>query len=271
MKCIWRNVKLMPNRAHELDYEALLLEIHDFMSHLPSQWWQQRPSDTPMRTVKTIVHNMTKIKGNQILQYLNKIPRHSELNTYVLRILKNLQKDGTIPSASDDLQQLHSPKDRLTKQIHDQVSMIFKMISDKETSEQGLIKLHEFKEKNPTVDLNPFLSGASPYFQHFIENGLADVQRARQNTTNNNHDLGAAGDNANITTHRYHAQQQVGGASNPDHWMEKLNTLMNRAPVNDNHTMDNKVADENLNLNQIQSRINLTRKEVSIIFYFTKL
>lgn len=88
MKCIWRNVKLMPNRAHELDYEALLLEIHDFMQNLPSQWWTQRPSDTPMRTVKTIVHNITKIKGNAILQYLNKIPRHSELNTYVLRILK---------------------------------------------------------------------------------------------------------------------------------------------------------------------------------------
>lgn len=165
---------------------------------------------------------------------------------------------------AEDQPQLHSHKDRLTKQIHDQVSSIFKMISDKETSEQGLIKLHEFKEKNPEVDLNPFLSGASPYFQQFIENGLADVQRMRQNTTNNN-DLGAAGDN--ITTHRYHAQQQVGGASNPDHWMEKLNSLMNRGsvPVNhDNHTMDNKVADENLNLNQIQSRINLTRKEVSI-------
>lgn len=88
MKCIWRNVKLMGERANELEYEALLMEIHDFMLTLPSQWWAQRPSDTPMRTIKTIIHNMTKIKGTGILNHLNNIPIHSELNTYVLRILK---------------------------------------------------------------------------------------------------------------------------------------------------------------------------------------
>lgn len=78
----------MPERVNELDYEAVLMEIHDFMLALPTQWWSQRPSDTPMRTIKTIIHNMTKIKGTGILQHLNNIPKHSELNTYVLRILK---------------------------------------------------------------------------------------------------------------------------------------------------------------------------------------
>jgi hypothetical protein len=82
----------MAERANELDYEELLLEIHDFMLTLPSQWWAQRPSDTPMRTIKTIIHNMTKIKGVAILSHLNNIPKHSELNTYVLRILKVCMK-----------------------------------------------------------------------------------------------------------------------------------------------------------------------------------
>lgn len=44
MKCIWRNVKLMPERVNELDYDALLLEIHDFMITLPTAWWATRPS-----------------------------------------------------------------------------------------------------------------------------------------------------------------------------------------------------------------------------------
>lgn len=79
MKCIWRNVKLMPERVNELDYEALLMEIHDFMLALPTTWWAHRPSDTPMRTIKTIIHNMTKIKGAGILQHLNNIPKQSEL------------------------------------------------------------------------------------------------------------------------------------------------------------------------------------------------
>lgn len=51
MKCIWRNVKVMPKRINELDYDAVLLEIHEFMSALPSTWWSNRPSDTPMRCV----------------------------------------------------------------------------------------------------------------------------------------------------------------------------------------------------------------------------
>uniref|UniRef100_A0A182QHS5 TOG domain-containing protein n=1 Tax=Anopheles farauti TaxID=69004 RepID=A0A182QHS5_9DIPT len=94
MKCIWRNVKVIPDRLAELDYEAVLLEVHDFMLTLPSHWWQGRPSDMPLRTVKTIVHNMAKIKGNAILPHLNTIPTRSELHSYILRILKNINKDA---------------------------------------------------------------------------------------------------------------------------------------------------------------------------------
>lgn len=88
MKCIWRNVKMLPERSDELDYDAVLYEAHDFMTTLPSTWWQQRPNDTPNRTVKTIVHNMAKIRGHAIVNHLSKIPDHSELRTYMLRVLK---------------------------------------------------------------------------------------------------------------------------------------------------------------------------------------
>lgn len=39
----------MPEKSHELDFEIVLLEIHQFMVDLPSVWWTQRPSDTPLR------------------------------------------------------------------------------------------------------------------------------------------------------------------------------------------------------------------------------
>uniref|UniRef100_A0A2M4BI16 Putative microtubule associated protein n=1 Tax=Anopheles marajoara TaxID=58244 RepID=A0A2M4BI16_9DIPT len=100
MKCIWRNLKNIPDRVGELDYEAVLLEVHEFMILFPPAWWQGRPSDMPLRTVKTIVHNLTKIKGNLILQHLNTIPTHSELHSYVLRLLKNINKDSGTPSAT---------------------------------------------------------------------------------------------------------------------------------------------------------------------------
>lgn len=49
MKCIWRNVKVLPERLDELDYDAVLAEINDFLIFLPSNWWSNRPTDTPLR------------------------------------------------------------------------------------------------------------------------------------------------------------------------------------------------------------------------------
>lgn len=88
MKCIWRNIKLLPERTNELNYDAVMLEVHEFLLELPSSWWENRPSNTPLRTIKTIIYNMAKVKGNAILQHLNQIPAHSELHTYLLRVLK---------------------------------------------------------------------------------------------------------------------------------------------------------------------------------------
>lgn len=93
MKCIWRNVKVMPEKAHEMEYGRMLHEIHDFMAVLPSVWWAQRP-DTPLRTVKTIIHNMVKLKGKEILQYLQGISPQSELHGYLLRVLKVSASSG---------------------------------------------------------------------------------------------------------------------------------------------------------------------------------
>ena len=126
------------------------------MLALPSVWWQQRPSDTPLRTVKTIIHNMTKIKGNAILQHLNRIPSHSELNTYILRILKNLNKEtassatnqhasAVANSNSENNNTQHRSGSRPVHETHEEVSNIFKLISNTDTSQEGLAKLHEFK------------------------------------------------------------------------------------------------------------------------------
>lgn len=88
MKCIWRNVKNLPEKSNEIDYDAVLLEVHEFMVQLPSSYWHQRHADTPYRTVKTIIHHLAQIKGNNIMQHLTKIPTHSELYSYLLKVLK---------------------------------------------------------------------------------------------------------------------------------------------------------------------------------------
>ncbi|XP_067640412.1 protein mini spindles isoform X4 [Eurosta solidaginis] len=283
MKCIWRNVKMLPERTNELNYDAVILEVHEFMLALPSSWWQTRPSDTPLRTVKTIIHNMAKVKGNAILNHLNQIPSHSELHTYLIKILKNLAKEGHIPSASP--QRSASAKDvhgkRISNQTHETMSQIFKLISDKETKQQGLLKLYEFKVQNPGIDLMTFLKGASPSFQKYIEDGLTEIERAvaqsggagdvTQRTQNGDNRLVSSRfsylTDANFQQHQTTSASCLSGSSggngDPDFWMDRLNHLISKANLNRNvdgisgtHAMlmDNKVADENLNLNTMNAQ-----------------
>lgn len=148
----------------------------------------------------------------------------------------------------------------MNRATHDQVSNIFKLISDKETSKLGLKQLYEFKEKHPEVDIQPFLRGASPYFQTFINDGLAELQQSSQNSTNNNH-----ANESNDDENQFRNQAD-GNHHNSDYWMQKLNMYRVRGKLQQDErlTMDNKVADENLNMNQIQSKLtSMTRKDVS--------
>lgn len=186
-------------------------------------------------------------------------------NTYVLRILKKEQ--GSLPGSHDSNQQayasqLHqqrSQQDRTSRANHDQVSNIFKLISDKDTSKVGLRQLYEFKQNHPEFDIQPFLKGSSPFFQQFIHDGLAELQKASQNNTNNNQSHEQSSANSNQTNEN---------PNNPDYWMHKLNMYRVRGKLQTNEEkepiMDNKIADENLNMNQIQSRLTtMAKKEVS--------
>lgn len=208
---------------------------------------------------------MTKIKGNAILQHLNKIPSHSELNTYILRILKNLNKESSSSAAnqhasavansnSENNNTQHRSGGRPVHETHEEVSNIFKLISNTDSSQEGLVKLHEFKSKNPEVDILPFLKGASVSFQKYILDGLSELDARKR----------SAGDGDKKGGNR------VGqSTTNPDYWMERLNSLMTKTnhPANQQNNAtnsqysDNKITDENLNLNQMQPKVNLLRKE----------
>lgn len=90
MKCLWKVIKLMPSWGDNVDYESVLLEIHQFLVKFPSKWWTTRPVDTPLRTIKTILHSTVKIKGANSMQLLGKIPNpaESDIESYILRLLK---------------------------------------------------------------------------------------------------------------------------------------------------------------------------------------
>ncbi|XP_063985359.1 protein mini spindles isoform X2 [Diachasmimorpha longicaudata] len=178
MKCLWKIVKTMPNWVGDLDYDTILLEVHNFFKDHPSSGWKKRASDMPLRTIKTVLHSITKIKGASILNHLTKInnTNESELKSYLHRLLETVKPDDINSGTRTITKQKH-----LSKTTHAQLSEIFKKIGSKHHTQEGLAQLYDFKLQYPEADVQPFLVKSHQFFQDFIEQGLKDIDQARRN------------------------------------------------------------------------------------------
>ncbi|XP_044594200.1 protein mini spindles isoform X1 [Cotesia glomerata] len=173
MKCLWKIVKTISNRSAELDYDTILLTVHQFFKDYPSSWWKTRHSDLPVRTVKTVLHSMTKIKGRSMLNHLTLINniQESELRSYLNRLI-----DMVNSSNNGQTKQRH-----MSKEMHAQLTEIFKKIGSKQQSHEGLVQLYDFKQEHPEADIQPFLAKSHQFFRNYIEQNLKIIDQERKN------------------------------------------------------------------------------------------
>ncbi|KAK7477171.1 hypothetical protein BaRGS_00031556, partial [Batillaria attramentaria] len=185
MKCLWKMVRLLPNISNELNIDRILLDAHQFMRAFPTHTWKERPSDQPLRTIKTVLHSLAKQKGNKILSHTGLIDanENSEVEAYLHKVLKdgvagnNARNDEM---TADSARGSSSKSKRLSKSTHDMLAEIFKKIGSKENTKEGLNDLYDFKKKYPDADLEPFLKKSSQFFQNYIERGLKNIEQERE-------------------------------------------------------------------------------------------
>lgn len=173
MKCLWKIVKTISNRSAELDYDTILLTVHQFFKDYPSSWWKTRHSDLPVRTVKTVLHSMTKIKGSSMLNHLTLINniQESELRSYLNRLI-----DMVNSSNNGQTKQRH-----MSKEMHAQLTEIFRKIGSKQQSQEGLAQLYDFQQQHPEADIQPFLVKSHQFFRNYIEQNLKIIDQERKN------------------------------------------------------------------------------------------
>ncbi|XP_045137048.1 cytoskeleton-associated protein 5-like isoform X2 [Portunus trituberculatus] len=192
MKCNWKAIRILPSRTNDLDLDQILLDIHNFLVAYPVSTWSERPSDTPLRTIKTVIYTLSKAYGHSILGHFSKIEnaQGSELHKYLTKSLKKpkTEDDGGVGDSNrlaaaqvsnESGDSVKSPK-RLSKSEHNILSEIFRKIGSKENTKEGLIQLYDFKQKHPEADIEPFLRKSSQFFQNYIERGLKKVEAERQ-------------------------------------------------------------------------------------------
>uniref|UniRef100_A0A1B6CWX2 TOG domain-containing protein n=1 Tax=Clastoptera arizonana TaxID=38151 RepID=A0A1B6CWX2_9HEMI len=187
MKCVWKLIKYFNEWSHEeLDYDLILVDIHAFFRDFPSSWWKKQPADVPLRTVKTVLHSMVKLRGPDIINNVKTvrgITPDSELWTYVQKLLRHLR----VANVADDhdrkeshSQAKKSPPIRLSKATQDQLSDIFRKIGNKQETQEGLRLLYDFKQRYPETDVQPHLEKTNQFFRDYIERGLDSIAAERK-------------------------------------------------------------------------------------------
>jgi len=174
---------MLPDIINDLNLDRILLDLHVFMKAFPSSMWKLRSTDTPLRTVKTLLHTLTKLKGPKILKHLGQIenPSESEVESFIHKVLKMAPKNNQ----NNDMQQnqgaatpMRESKSK-RKTSHDTLTEVFKKIGSKTETNEGLNELYDFKLQHPGTDLEPFLKKSSKFFQEYIERGLKNIESER--------------------------------------------------------------------------------------------
>ncbi|XP_022781710.1 cytoskeleton-associated protein 5-like [Stylophora pistillata] len=196
MKCLWKVVRNLPKTISEVKVDQILLDIHTFLLTHPDQMWKNRADDTPLRTIKTILYTLGKLKKQEILDCLGLIddPDSSEVAAYLKKILKSSGRKGTenhVNGSDSTTPRKSSVPDLLMgvdggnkaqnkEKINDKLAEIFAKIGSKENTREGLAELYDFKQKYPEADIDPFLKRTSEFFQSYIERGLRNIEMERK-------------------------------------------------------------------------------------------
>merc|ERR1719220_1692515 len=214
MKCMWKIIRLLPNwmddeAAQALEIDIVLCGLHEFLKTYPPSYWKKQESDAPLRTIKTVLHAMVKVRGDAILDHLTRIndPHTSELVAYLRKLVNNGVGKENANTASNDITRNGNNRSqipssiggtgssgggtgnsggkipRFTKSDHDALAEIFRKIGQKELTKQGLQELYNFKQQNPQADLEPFLVKSSEYFRNYIERGLKSIESETHHST----------------------------------------------------------------------------------------
>ena len=130
-----------------------------------------------IRIVKTLVHEMVKIKQHSILESYRVVQEHEaedkHLNRWI-RIILNSFEQQPPPQ-----QQQSAPADGSGSQANTQqntldceMADIIQELRGTETFDSGISKLYDFLQKNPQLSLDYYIKDLSSNFQNMIRNNL---------------------------------------------------------------------------------------------------
>ncbi|KAF3515187.1 hypothetical protein F2Q69_00001700 [Brassica cretica] len=192
VKCLIKLTKLLQSTIYEVDLDRLLQSIHVYLQELGMEEIRRRAGadDKPLRMVKTVLHELVKLRGAAIKGHLSLVPidmrpqpiilAYIDLNLETLAAARMLTATGPVGQThwTDSTANNPSPPaNSADVQLKQELGAIFKKIGDKQTSTIGLYDLYHITKAYPKVDIFSQLQNASEAFRTYIRDGLAQVEK----------------------------------------------------------------------------------------------
>ncbi|KAI9333804.1 armadillo-type protein [Obelidium mucronatum] len=223
MKCLWKLTKVIPQLIQEkqLDAGQLILGVHEFLKTSPPNEWKRRAAekiipqaDMPLRTVKTILHELCNCLGERALQCTALVddPSRSHAVGYMRQMLGQpaaavaapIPSSASRPTASPTEydQKLQALKRSMTAPARDSTDQLANISASKHVDNngqlnsginfarsnsegplQGIADLYQFKKQHPDCEafVNQHLGKTGNYFQGYIKRGLAALENDEKN------------------------------------------------------------------------------------------
>jgi cytoskeleton-associated protein 5 len=154
MKCLWKMTKSVKDYFPKMNIPELLLDIHEFLVHLPPSEWKRRVqnkvslTDLPLRTAKTILHELVLYYNETVLSFLIKIdqPDKSYVYSYLNLMLekrKSGRKDAVLEDdAEEEKKETEEKPQEKAKEVLDEIEFgerlkrVFRMIGSTNETKQ---------------------------------------------------------------------------------------------------------------------------------------
>lgn len=220
MKCLWKLTKQLSINLQvegRINVPELLADVHSFLTVLPPIEWKMRSNenlafqDLPLRTVKTVLHEIVQQEGIKVLDGLALIPEPED--SFVLSYLKAMLQSRGISeqeinshlrpeeflameidqiesSESNDVDMQidsHDSQQELGEQqskelSNEQINLFLRevcsQICSKPDTRLGLQQLYDFRAAHPHAleQINQFLAGLGDFFHKYISRCLERIE-----------------------------------------------------------------------------------------------
>ncbi|XP_047310498.1 protein MOR1 [Impatiens glandulifera] len=192
VKCLIKLTKVLQITIYDVDLDRILQSIHVYLQELGMEEIRRRAGadDKPLRMVKTVLHELVKLRGTAIKGHLSMVPidmepqpiilAYIDLNLQTLAAARMLTPSGTVGQAhwGDSAANNPSPTtNSADSQLKQELAAIFKKIGDKQTCTIGLYELYRITQLYPKVDIFSQLQNASEAFRTYIRDGLTQMEK----------------------------------------------------------------------------------------------